>query len=609
MNSMVDFKIELKQIHDFENLRSYGYNRLASFDMYAVPAIASATIINTTNYGNGLDISGNDTGNDLNVLQMIGHLARGCRLILTQIRDGTDAARFDIAATTRSGLRSFAEEWIKGFLRLKGTETPPKAWLVNGDSGNLTALSTDRSNRTHASETGSEDYFRGWGYWMGLSAPQPPNVSTFLTSGSPIMKMACFGALKDAIIAAPLIPLAVIQTEIGNIQLGRKLQLIPAEFDVIPANEVDDVWLYTRTGRNPSTNMETNTGESPDNLANYVHEDFDYLPQTGLINILRKRAKRWMVPGPTLEMARQFFGYASSDYDFPTQFRVRMHIGDEQDSDKKRVGYGLLWAMWWLDEFFGAEDGLYTLYQQVLNNEHWQYRKFKEIHDSLFVPFSLSMLKGFMNSSYFTPAKWAFRMEDATADRGQYNNMRRFQTTNPVCAAPVTASDLVSALYATGGWDLDQIGAELFYELFFKQGTDGAAGGAILLDMRSSLWGEHYYTRKDQVINYVGPETGQVNRRIGADPAYDGNLLDQIGLSIVDLSGALTQRDIPSRLPSKKFPLPSVIEDFYKMDVTVAIAEILTGRLRGALGVVSAGESQSKNTNENEPGSEEADED
>jgi hypothetical protein len=280
-----------------------------------------------------------------------------------------------------------------------------------------------------------------------------------------------------------------------------------------------------------------------------------------------------------------------------------MNIGDEQDTDKKYVGYGLLWAINMLDEFYGhartaATYNLSELFEQVLASEHWTYKGFKEMHADTFTNFSLSTLKGQMEPSYYTPVKAHFRTEDATIARGHWSNGRDFQDTDPLIMMAITAPDEITGLFARGGWTLDQIGAFLRYTLLFSDGAPDVAGGNALIDRQALLLGEHYYTRMDKLINFVGPDNGGTNVRIGADLAYDSVMFDQLGLTLEDLtqdwSGLLTVS--PSRLPVAKFPMPKVIESIYDLDKVIAMAEVI---LAPAVSSSPSTPSVDGNTNEN----------
>jgi hypothetical protein len=594
-------KLELMESPDYENLHSLGYNRLKIMEHFISKDVTIANLMASANYGAG-NTPGDD-GSNITIAQGLANIMVAVATFLVAIRDGTAATKWDIADSGYGGFRIFAEEAVKGYLRQKGTATPSDGWLLETASGALTAGTAERYSRESDTETGSEDIYRGWGWYAGISIPKIPNVSPVTVAGSAEHRMFRFYCARRAVEIVTGFALAIIQSEIFKIQVGRKIGLIPPEFDVISDAGVNEEFLYTLEGRFPTTALAANNGLCPDALANFVDWDWSYLPQTGLIAILRKRMKSWRVPVASLTWARTMFGGGYSEYDYPTNFAVLMNIGDEQDTDAKKVGYGLLWAIWWLDQFYGGEGGLDipTLFESVLDNEHWTYKGFKAMHQDMFTNFSLGTLKGQIEPSYFVPASAHFRMEDNTIARGHFSNPRLFQETSPIITLALTAPDSVTALFARGGWNLDQIGAYLRYELLFNVGES-----SIKLDRQALCFGEHYFTRRQQVINYVGVNDSYDNIRIGADLIYTGALLDQIGLTFEDetqdWSGLI--QVITSRLPFSKFPMPTKIESVYNLDRSIALAEVTMAPFISG----SAGSPGSDNTNENENGSEEGEE-
>lgn len=612
---MSDSKLELVASQDYERLRSLGYNRLALFEYFITPAITNASLLTTGDYGAGITPAA--TGEDLNYAAMIASALKSVALYLVALRDGTAATRWDIPSATSGDigpLVEFAHEFVKGYLKQKASSTGGlfgDGWLLETATGPLTALTSARSDRTHGTQTGSEDYFRLQGYYAGLIEPPVMGSHSVAAHGTAAKRMVRFAAAKALMIMFTVPIIAVIQSEIAKINIGRKMGVIPTEYDVLSVEDVPDEWLHIFEGRYPSTNNAATNAEAPLNLANYVGINYDYLPQTALINILRQRLKVWKIPRAALDIARTMFGIGYSEYDYPTNFGVFMNIGDEQDTDKKYVGYGLLWAIKMLDEFYGpartsATYNLSELFEQVLASEHWTYKGFRERNKDVFTNFSLSTLKGQMEPSYFSPVKAHFKTEDATIARGHWSAERVFQATNPLLMMAITAPDAVTGLFGRGGWNLDQIGAYLRYELLFNEGAPGATGGNVILNRQCLMLGEQYYTRMDKVLNYVGIDNGGLNVRIGADMAYDGSMFDSFGLSLEDLtqdwSALLTVST--SRLPVSKFNMPSVIEEIYNLDIVMAMAEIILSPM--SLGAPAPNTIVEENTNENTPISTEA---
>ena len=610
-------KLELITSQDYERLRSLGYNRLALFEYYAVPAVANSTLLTTATYGAGITVSADFT--DLDICMMIADALKCVATYLINIRDGTAATRWDIDndIVNLGGLIEFASEAAKGYNRQKASATlgaSGDGWLLETATGALTALTAGRANRTHASETGSEDWVRLWGYYWGLFMDPIMGSHNVAAHGTAAKRMFRFEAAKGLMILATVFIIGIIQSEIAKINIGRKIGTLPAEYDILSIEDVPDEWRYIFEGIFPSTNNTATTAEAPLNLANYIGMNFSYLPQTALINILRQRLKVWKIPRASLDIARTMFGLAHSEFDYPTNFGVLLNVGDEQDTDKKYVGYGLLYAIQMLDEFFGpartnATYNLSELFEQVLASEHWTYKGFRERNKDVFTNFSLSTLKGQMEPSFFTPVKAHFRTEDATITRGHWANGRDHQETDPLIMMAVTAPDGVTGLFARGGWTLEQIGAFLRYQLLFGDGPPGVAGGNALLDRQALLMGEQYYTRMDKVLNYVAPDNTGINVRIGANLAYDGTMFDQLGLSLEDLtqdwSGLITVS--PSRLPVKKFPMPVVIEEIYNLDKVTAMAKVILSPVGSATPASTTVTNENTNANKDTSATEEDD--
>lgn len=577
--------LEFKTTEDYENLRALGYDRIAIFEYYVEASVAVATLMNSANYGYTCTLT--DTGANLTFAKLFGHLGTAIIKWLKNVRDNaTKATRYDIADNGAFGpVFDFAQEFVKGYLNVKISDTPSDSWLEEAGSGSLTAGSTTRLDRTHVTETGSEDWMRLIGYYGGLCAPKLPDVTSISSDGVAEKRLTHYLMLQLATIILAIPALCVIQTEIAKMQIGRKLGVVPPEFDVIQKNDVDDRWLFMVEGRHAILDQQTGTNKCVNGATNYIDWDFSYLPSSGLIDLIRKRARNWRVPVGALNVARTMFGIGFSEDDFPTNFASFFNISDEQDVDAKKVGYGLQWAMWFLDEFFGEEKGMIPkLWDDVLRKDHWTYKKLKDLIDPTkwFTNFNMGTLKGYIDNSMFTPLKWHFRGEDETITAGNFSNPRLMQTTDPLIAMALNAPDGVTALYARGGWTPSQVGSFLLYELLFMEGE------ADLKCLRESLYaGQHYYVRKNETINYVMCDTGSTNIRFGAKITHNSSLQDQFGLTLEDITQGWTQKDINTRLPGSRYPIPTFIEDIYKMDNVKSVASLIMAPLISASSVSS----------------------
>jgi hypothetical protein len=253
--------------------------------------------------------------------------------------------------------------------------------------------------------------------------------------------------------------------------------------------------------------------------------------------------------------------------------------------------------MWLLDEFFGP-DGMAHVFGLMLDNEHWTMKSFKETFDvkKVFQDFSLSTMKGFCDPTILLPLLYHSRMEDNTKLYGYYSNHRSFYdmvgggTWEPdeiLVSLALEQPDAAISMYGRGNWDMNTIGLYLLMELLFREGDD------IQMTQYVLPLGVHYYTRREQVINYVATESGQDNVRYGSTIAWDGPLFDEYALTLEDLvTGGLTQTVITARLPSKKYPLPVRIADAYAR--FKEIASMITALVRsnaGAPGTPSPNES------------------
>ena len=117
----------------------------------------------------------------------------------------------------------------------------------------------------------------------------------------------------------------------------------------------------------------------------------------------------------------------------------------------------------------------------------------------------------------------------------------------------------------------------------------------------------NYYTRSEKVINYVCAASANVNRRFGSDPIYSGNyMIGQCAITIEDMSGALTQRAIETRLPMKRFPMPKIMEDVYDGPKKLSLAKLIMGLYSMQAGGSSSTAASTDNSNTNgKPGGEE----
>jgi hypothetical protein len=561
--------LALEKVMDFENLRSQGYNRMLLNEYVLAPTEDISDLMNEANYGAGITI-GND-GHDLVMATMIPESLAACLKLFVNVRaNSTVATRYDIAATGFGGLRTFAEEWVKGYLGYKATVTPSDGWLVNTPDAALTAATADRLDRHHETQTGSEDWFRLVGYYMGLTAPRIFDTSRIEAAGATgYYRMARIGASVDLMTIMAAFPIAIIQSAIAKIQLGRKLGLVPAEYDFIADGSIDDVLLYLFENMWDDTDLHADDAVSIDHLTGYLSWNFAALPTATLLTVLTRRMRTWKVPIGSISLARNLFGWGKGDVSFPTVFGNFMTVGSESHLNSKIVGYDLLYAMWMLDQFFGP-DGLAHSFALMLENEHWTMKGFKDTYDpkKIFQDFSLSTMKGFADPTILLPLLWHTRMESNAKTVGGYYSVHRefgdmvnggtYDTDEVLVSLALEPPNSAISMYARGPWDMNTIGIYLLMELLFREGDD-IGFNQFMLPL-----GEHYYTRREQVINYVACESGSDNVRYGSNVVWDGPLFDEYGLTMQDLVAAgLEPAVITARLPAKKYPLPVRIKDVY----------------------------------------------
>lgn len=607
---MVDEILEFVDLNeDREKLRSLGYNRVAEYFMNVCPAIPVATLMSSANYGK-LMTPGNN-GSNKNFLQMTGNLGASVQKMLLDLRDTDALTKFDIWTDTgHGGLYSMAQGYILGYLQKTLDAADLKdSWFQLAEVGTTAALAIGDIDRTHATETGSEDWLRTVGWYSGKVTERAKDIFSIKAAGNAEKHLWKVPMLRDAMTFVALPAVCAIQSGIALLQIGRKLGVIlPKEYDdFMQALEVPENFKYLREGQYPDLDcVSATTSVAVDGLADYIDFDWSFLPESALDSIIKKRSREWNIPAAALAIARDLFGLGYSEVDFPTAFVNLFLVGDELNIDLKKVGYGILWAIWYLDEFFGAgENNLPGLWAQAIDEkEHWTYGSLQKQYGSstIFTKFGLGTLKGYINPENFNAVRWFYRTENTTKVGGYYVNPRLMQQTDPILLITLTSADAVSALYARGIWTPQQAGKELLMELLFKEGE-----ADLLLGISINMYGEHYYTRSEKVINYVCAASANVNRRFGSDPIYSGNyMIGQCAITIEDMSGALTQRAIETRLPMKRFPMPKIMEDVYDGPKKLSLAKLIMGLYSMQAGGSSSTAASTDNSNTNgKPGGEE----